>query len=85
LRHRHAHVFAYRIHADSQLTKPETLEIEENIPIAELDDVAVELEPSTTPGFETRADDGIVRWHPVIAPGGSLALELAFRVETPAP
>lgn len=62
---------------------PEELELSEHIPVSELDDVKVELEPKTSPGFEHRAQDGVLVWKVKLAPSETRKLELAFHVDVP--
>jgi uncharacterized protein (TIGR02231 family) len=76
--------YAYAFEVVNHKTAPEELELSEHIPVSELDDVKVELDPKTTAGFERQPQDGILRWKLKLAPGEQRKLDLAFHVDVPA-
>jgi uncharacterized protein (TIGR02231 family) len=78
------HLFAYRFQLASHLDAAEEIELVDHVPVSQLDDVKVVLEPSTTSGYHFAAEDGLVSWRVRLSPGEEKALELAFRVEVPA-
>ena len=59
------------------------LEVADHLPVSELDDVKVELESQTTPGYQLDAPDGIATWKLKLAPAEKKKLELAFHVDVP--
>lgn len=76
--------FSYRLEVASYLPNPETVELVEQIPVSELDDVKVAIEPKTTAGYELRATDGIVTWKQRLKSGERQKIELHFTVDAPA-
>jgi uncharacterized protein (TIGR02231 family) len=77
------HRFAYRLHVASYLPRPEEVELADQLPVSELDDVKVVIDPRTAGGYALEPRDGFVRWRLRLAPGEKRALDLAFRVEAP--
>jgi uncharacterized protein (TIGR02231 family) len=75
--------FHYRLTIASHLSAPEEVELVDQIPVSELDDLPVVLERATTPGYTLDRRDGIVSWRWRLAPGERRAAELAFRIEVP--
>ena len=67
-----------------QLPNSEEIELQEHIPVSELDDVKVALDAKATPGYELRAADGIVSYKLRLAPGEKRAVELHYYVDAPA-
>jgi uncharacterized protein (TIGR02231 family) len=78
------HQFAYRFHLSSYLAAIEELELLDHLPISQLDDVKVVLEPGTSAGHRLEPADGTVSWRVPLRPGEERVLDLAFRVEVPA-
>ena len=83
--------FAYRFEVESYLGRPETVELADQIPLSELDDVKVVVDltaagnrPATSPGYDTRGDDGILTWRLPLKPGEKRTVDLAFHVDVPA-
>ena len=59
------------------------VELSEHVPVSELDDVKVELEPESTVGYTLAANDGIATWKVPLAPGEQRTVDLAFHVDAP--
>lgn len=78
------HRYAYRLEVGNSLSRPEELEITEQVPVSELDDVKVVIDPKTTAGFRHDKEDGLVVWRLKLNPGEKRAVDLAFRIEVPA-
>jgi uncharacterized protein (TIGR02231 family) len=75
--------YGYRIELTSSNPKAQTVEIQEQIPVSELDDVKVIIEKETTSGYSTVASDGRLTWQFPLSPGEKKAIELHFTVEIP--
>ena len=78
------HRYGYRFELESYLPNSEEIELQEHIPVSELDDVKVSLDAKATPGYELRAADGIVSYKLRLAPGEKRAVELHYYVDAPA-
>jgi uncharacterized protein (TIGR02231 family) len=60
-----------------------TLQVQ--VPVSQMDDVEVLVEPkATTPGYELAKDDGFLTWKVGLAPKEKRTVELRFAVEIPA-
>jgi uncharacterized protein (TIGR02231 family) len=59
------------------------VELTEQIPVSEIDDVRVTVDPNTAPGYELAAQDGRLTWKLEPAPGEPRVLELHFHVDVP--
>ncbi len=75
--------YGYRFELASYATKPREVELAEHVPVSELEDVRVEIQPSTTKGYALGRDDGIATWKVSLAPQEKRAVELRFFVEVP--
>ncbi len=75
--------YRYAIELESLLPAAAGLEVDDRVPVSELDDVEVALDEQTTPGFELQKEDGRVRWKTSLMPGEKRRLELAFHVDVP--
>lgn len=75
--------YAYVFDVANYLGRPEEIELSEHVPVSELDDVKVELEPKTSQGFQLEPADGIVRWRVKLGPSEKRSLDLAFHVDVP--
>jgi uncharacterized protein (TIGR02231 family) len=82
-RSRH-HRFHYRLAIESHLPAAEEVDLIDQIPVSELDDLPVVVERATTPGYTLDRRDGIVQWRWRLAPGERRAAELSFLIEVPA-
>ncbi len=78
------HRYGYRFEVESYLPSSEEVELQEHIPVSELDDVKVSLDAKATPGYDLRAADGIVSYKLRLAPGEKRAVELHYYVDAPA-
>ncbi len=76
--------FGYRLEVVSYLPATETVELVEQLPVSELDDVKVAIDPKTTQGYDFRATDGLVTWRQRLKSGEKQKLELHFSVDAPA-
>ncbi|MCP3097352.1 mucoidy inhibitor MuiA family protein [Myxococcus sp. K15C18031901] len=75
--------YVYRFQLTNLRKDAEQVELSEHIPISELDDVKVEVEPESTTGYALDAADGIATWKVKLAPGESRDVNLAFHVDAP--
>jgi uncharacterized protein (TIGR02231 family) len=75
--------YAYAFDVANYLGRAEEIELAEHVPVSELDDVKVQIEPKTTAGFELAPEDGIVRWKVKLGPSEKRELKLAFQVDVP--
>ncbi|MBZ4420736.1 mucoidy inhibitor MuiA family protein [Myxococcus sp. RHSTA-1-4] len=75
--------YAYRFQLTNLRERPETVELSEHIPVSELEDVKVELEPESTAGYTLAAEDGIATWKVKLAPGQERTVDLLFHVDAP--
>src|SRR5262249_12980552 len=69
------HRYAYRFEVASYLQRPEELELSEQVPVSELDEIRVGLDGKTTAGYELRPADGIITWRLRLRPGEQRALD----------
>lgn len=75
--------YAYRFELANWEKGPVTLEVQDHVPVSELDDVKVAIEKQTTAGYELLKDDGLLTWRVPLAPGEKKNVELHFSVEIP--
>jgi hypothetical protein len=66
------------------LATAQEVQITEQVPVSELDDVKVVIDARTTGGYRLDKDDGLLTWRLKLAPGQKRQLRLAFRIEVPA-
>jgi uncharacterized protein (TIGR02231 family) len=78
------HRYSYRFEVQNFLGRPEELELAEHIPVSELDEVKVALDPKTTAGYDLAAADGIVTWKVPLRVGEKKILDLAYYIDVPA-
>ena len=78
------HRFAYKLEVANYLGSAAQVEISEHIPVSELDDVKVLVDPRTTPGYRLRPEDGIVTWTVSLQNGERRPYELRYAVDVPA-
>lgn len=76
-------VYAYRFHLANHLGRAVEIELTDHIPVSEMKDVTVTVDPQTSPGYSIAASDGIVAWPVKLAAGEERALDLAFRIDVP--
>ena len=78
------HMYEYRLIVGNWTQRSEEIEITEQVPVSELDDVKVVVDSNTTAGYTHDKVDGIVKWRLKIPSGEKRDLRLSFRVEAPA-
>jgi uncharacterized protein (TIGR02231 family) len=77
------HRYEYKLEVANYLGQPQQLEISEQVPLSELDDVKVVVDSRTTAGYSHNREDGLLTWTLPLAPGAKRELVLAFRIEAP--
>jgi len=77
------HRYEYKLEVANYLGTPQELELTEQVPVSELDDVKVVIDPRTTGGYGQSRDDGLLTWKLALAPGQKRELDLVFRIEVP--
>jgi len=75
--------YAYRLELSNYRPGAEELQVQEHIPVSELDDVHVEIDPKTTGGYELEKADGILTWKLKIPKGETKLVDLVFHVDVP--
>jgi uncharacterized protein (TIGR02231 family) len=76
--------YGYRVELASSAKSPTSVEVQEPIPVSELDDVKVSVEKeTTTPGAQLLASDGLLTWSVPLQPGERKNVEVHFSVEIP--
>lgn len=75
--------FHYKVEIESYLNQPEEIEITEQVPVSELDDVKIGLD-GTSAGYDFDKNDGLVRWRPKLGGGQKQTLDLMFYIDVPA-
>ncbi len=75
--------YAYRLELANYRPGAEELQVLEHIPVSELDDVHVEIDPKTTGGYELEKADGILTWKLKIPRGETKLVDLIFHVDVP--
>ncbi|MFL5318796.1 MAG: mucoidy inhibitor MuiA family protein [Myxococcaceae bacterium] len=75
--------YAYKLELANFSKETQTVEVSEQVPVSELDDVLVEMDPKSTAGFELGKDDGIATWKLSMKPGDKKQVDVAFHVDVP--
>ncbi len=75
--------YAYRLELASFAPRPVTVELQEQLPVSELDDVEVGVDGKTTPGFTRDDKNGRLSWQLAFQPKEHKLLELRFEVDVP--
>jgi uncharacterized protein (TIGR02231 family) len=75
------HRYAYRLDVANYVGRAEEIEVDEPIPVSELDDVKVQIDPHTSAGYTTH--DGIVAWRVPLKSGERKSIELRYHVDAP--
>lgn len=75
--------YAYRVELASSAARATEVSVQEQIPVSQIDDVKVLIDPKTTPGFEHAKEDGFLTWKVGLAPKEKKSIELRFAVEVP--
>ena len=77
-------VRAYRTTITNRAGGTETVELRENIPVSQIDDVKVELvAKQTTPGYELDARRGFVTWSVPLKSGEWRYIDLGYAIHLP--
>jgi uncharacterized protein (TIGR02231 family) len=74
-------VYWYRFHVANVMGRAVEIELTDHIPVSEMKDVKVTVDPQTSPGYSVDATDGIVRWPLKLATGEERSLDLAFHID----
>jgi uncharacterized protein (TIGR02231 family) len=75
---------AYRIKLTSHAAARETVEVRENIPVSQIDDVRVELvAKQTTPGYALDPRRGVLTWSVAVGSGEEKAVDLGYAIHLP--
>lgn len=77
------HRFAYRFELESHLDAPSTVELVDHLPVSQLDDIRVVIDPGRSRGWITDPQHGLSRRPTPLAPRGKATAELAFRIDVP--
>jgi uncharacterized protein (TIGR02231 family) len=77
------HRYEYKLEVANYLGTAQELELTEQVPVSELDDVKVVIDPRTTGGYGQSRDDGLLTWKLRLQPGQKRELDLVFRIEAP--
>jgi uncharacterized protein (TIGR02231 family) len=77
------HRYEYKLEVANHLGQAQQLEITEQLPVSELDDVKVVVDSKTTGGYSHNREDGLIIWTLPLQPGAKRELVLAFRIEAP--
>ena len=77
------HRFAYRFELESHLDGPATVELVDHLPVSQLDDIRVVIDPKRSRGSITDPQHGLSRRPTPLAPRGKATADLAFRIDVP--
>jgi uncharacterized protein (TIGR02231 family) len=75
--------YAYKLELANFSKETQAVEVSEQVPVSELDDVLVEMDPRSTQGFNLGKDDGIATWKLSMKPGDKKQIDVAFHVDVP--
>lgn len=75
--------YAYRFELANYGKAAADVEVAEALPVSELDDVTVTVEPKTTAGYKMDPTDGIAKWKVGLKPGEKKNVELVYKVDVP--
>lgn len=75
--------YAYRLELASFASKPVNIELSEQLPVSEIDDVEVSVDSHTTGGFTKDEREGRLDWKLAFSPKERKVLELRFQVDVP--
>lgn len=76
-------VYSYRFTLHNPGTRAASVDVSDHIPVSELADVVVQLDPDTTAGFALRRDDGVLKWTVKLPPESQREVVLHFHVDVP--
>ena len=75
--------YAYRFTLENPGSRAAVVDVSDHIPVSELADVTVSLDPETTPGFTQRPEDGILSWTVNVPAASRREVLLRFHVDVP--
>lgn len=75
--------YAHRFYVSNYLRQAANIEVKDQVPVSELDDVKVVVDYNKTKGFNLDKDDGILTWNVYLKPNESKEIDLAYRIEIP--
>jgi hypothetical protein len=75
--------YGYRFELANYGKRATVVDLRDRIPVSELQDVRVEVDPGTTAGYQVKQPDGIVSWQVKLAPGQKETFDLDFHVDVP--
>jgi uncharacterized protein (TIGR02231 family) len=75
--------YAYRFELANYGKAGAEVEVAETLPVSELEDVAVTVDPKTTAGYKLDPQDGIAKWKVSLKPGDKKNVELLYKVDVP--
>ena len=75
--------YAHRSYVSNYLPEAANIEIKDQVPVSELDDVKVVVDYNKTKGFNLDKDDGILTWNVHLKPNESKEIDLAYRIDVP--
>src|SRR5205823_751878 len=73
--------YAYRLELASFASKPVSIELSEQLPVSEIDDVEVTIDSRTTGGFSKDEREGRLDWKLAFSPKERKVIELRFQVD----
>ena len=73
----------YVIQVDNWTRKPQTVRVVENVPVSQVADVKVTLDPKGTRPDEHNEEDGIVAWSVKVPPRSKRRITVAYTVSLP--
>jgi uncharacterized protein (TIGR02231 family) len=73
--------YAYRVELNAAGSTPVKVEVQEHIPVSELDDVKVTVGKETSEGAQVSAVDGLLTWLVPLQPGEKKNIELHFSID----
>ncbi len=75
--------YSYRFELANYGKSAVDVEVADGLPVSELDDVSVSVEPKTTAGYKLDPQDGIAKWKVALKPGDKRNVELVYKVDVP--
>lgn len=75
--------YAYEVEVANFGKDAVEVELSEQVPVSELDDVLVAMEASATAGYALGKDDGIATWKVKLKPAEKRVVNVAFHVDVP--
>ena len=75
--------YSYRFELANYGTGPINVEVADGLPVSELDDVGVFIEPKTTGGYQLDAASGVAKWKVALKPGEKRNVDLVYKVDVP--